>query len=129
MVYLFYFYLRYQAQAQMNRIYNNKLPVYRRIGVLKLYDKRDDLSFLIVHFPFICSNIPAAPVLGVYISQLIRYFRSYGSYQDFLGRGLTLTMKLLNQAFILNKLKSNHFESVTATTQTWVVAMEYMCHK
>jgi hypothetical protein len=37
----------------------------------KLYDKRDDFSVLIVNFPFICSNIPAAPAYGVYISQLI----------------------------------------------------------
>ena len=27
----------------------------------KLYDKRDDLNFTIVNFPFICRNIPAAP--------------------------------------------------------------------
>jgi len=27
----------------------------------KLYDKRDDFNFLIVNFPFMCSNIPAAP--------------------------------------------------------------------
>jgi hypothetical protein len=37
----------------------------------KLYDKRDDFNFLIVNFPFICSNIPAVPAYGVYISQLI----------------------------------------------------------
>ena len=30
----------------------------------KLYDKRDDLNFPIVKFPFICSNIPAAPAYG-----------------------------------------------------------------
>jgi len=40
----------------------------------KLYDKRDDSNFHIVNFPFICSNIPAAPAYGVYISQLIRYY-------------------------------------------------------
>jgi len=34
----------------------------------KLYDKRDDFNFPIVNFPFICSNIPAAPAYGVYIS-------------------------------------------------------------
>ena len=34
----------------------------------KLYDKRDDFNFLIVNFPFICNNIPAASVYGVYIS-------------------------------------------------------------
>ena len=31
----------------------------------KLYDKRDYFNFPIVNFPFICSNIPAAPAYGV----------------------------------------------------------------
>ena len=39
----------------------------------KLYDKRDGFNFPIVKFPFICSNIPAAPSYGVYISQMMRY--------------------------------------------------------
>ena len=34
----------------------------------KLYDKRDDFSFPIGNFPFLSSNIPAAPAYGVYIS-------------------------------------------------------------
>jgi len=38
-----------------------------------------------VNFPFICSNIPEAPEYGVYISQLIRYSRACGSYQDFIA--------------------------------------------
>ena len=41
----------------------------------KLYDKRDDINFPILNFPFICSNIPAAPAYGVYIYIYIR--RSY----------------------------------------------------
>ena len=39
----------------------------------KHYDKRDDFNFPFVNFPFKCSNIRAAPVYGVHISQLIRY--------------------------------------------------------
>jgi hypothetical protein len=74
----------------------------------KLYDRRDDFNFPIVNFPFICSNIPATPAYGVYISLLIRYSRACGSYQDFLDRGLLLTRKLLNQGFLLVKLKSSH---------------------
>jgi hypothetical protein len=64
-------------------------------------------NFLILNLPFtsIC-NIPAAPAYGVYISQLIRYSRACGSYQDFIDRGLLLTRKLLNQGFLLVKLKS-----------------------
>ena len=73
----------------------------------KHYDKRDYFNFPIVNFPFICSNIPAAPAYGVYLSQLIRYSRACGSYQDFFDRGLLLTRKLLNQGFLLVKLKSS----------------------
>ena len=77
-----------------------------RLGT-KLYDKRDDFNFSIMNFPFICSNIPAAPAYGVYISHMIRYSRTCGSYQDFLDRVLLLTRKLLNQGFLLVKLKSS----------------------
>ena len=73
----------------------------------KLYDKRDALIFTIVNFPFICSNIPSAPTYEAYISQLIRYSRACGSYQNFLDRGLLLARKLLNQRFLWVKLKSS----------------------
>ena len=56
----------------------------------KLYDKRDDINFPIVNFPFICSTIPAAHAIGVYISQMIGYSRACGSYRDFLDRGSCL---------------------------------------
>jgi hypothetical protein len=46
----------------------------------------------------------------VYISQMIRYSRACGYYQDFLDRGLLLTRKLLNQGFLLAKLKSSHIK-------------------
>ena len=84
----------------------------------KLYDKKDDFNFPIVNFSFICSNIPAVPAYGVYISQLIRYSRACGSYQDFLDRGLLLTRKLLNQGFLSVKLKSSLItEFVTRMTR------------
>jgi hypothetical protein len=53
----------------------------------KLYDKTDDFNIPIVNFLSICSNFPAAPAYGVYISQMIRYSRACGSYQDFLIEG------------------------------------------
>jgi hypothetical protein len=49
----------------------------------KPYNKRDDLNFPIVNFPFICSNIPAALAYGVYISQMIRYSRACGAFFRF----------------------------------------------
>jgi hypothetical protein len=74
----------------------------------KLCDKRDDFNFPIIYFPFIYSNIPAAPAYyGVYISLLMRYSRACDSYQDLLDRGLLLTRKQLNKGFLLVKLKSS----------------------
>ena len=77
----------------------------------RLYDKRDDFNFSIVNFPFICSNIPAAPEYGVYISQLIQYSRACGSYQDFFDKGLLLIRKLRSQGFRWVKLKSSLFST------------------
>jgi hypothetical protein len=73
----------------------------------KLYDKRDDFNIPILNFRFIRSTFPAAHAYGVCIAQMIRYSSACGSYQDFLDRGLLLTMKLLNQGFLLVKLKSS----------------------
>jgi hypothetical protein len=73
----------------------------------KHYNKKDYFNFPIVNFPFICSNNPAESAIGVFISQLIRYLRVCGSYQDFLDRGLLLTRKLPSQEFLLIKLESS----------------------
>jgi hypothetical protein len=59
-----------------------------------IYDKRDDLNF-----PNMCSNIPASPAYGVYISQLIRYARASSNYSDFLKRHLYLRNRLLDQGY------------------------------
>ena len=90
--------------------------------------KNDDFNFSIVNFPFLCSSLPAAPAYGVYISQLIQYSRACGSYQDFFDRALLLTRKLLNQWFLLVKLKSS-LRKFTVVTMSWLTAMEYLCHK
>ena len=41
-----------------------------------------------------CSNIPASPAYGVYISQLIRYAKASSNYFDFLKRHLHLRDRL-----------------------------------
>jgi hypothetical protein len=64
-------------------------------------------QFPIVNLPFMWSNIPAASTYGPYISLLIRYSRSCGSSQDFLDRGLLLTMRLLKQWFLVVMLESS----------------------
>jgi hypothetical protein len=47
-----------------------------------------------------CSNIPASPAYGVYISQLIRYARASSNYSDFLKRHLHLRIRLMDQGKI-----------------------------
>ena len=71
----------------------------------KHYDKRDYLNFSMMNFPFTCSNISATYV--IYASQLIRYSRACGPYQDVLVRGLQQTRKILNQWLPAVKWKSS----------------------
>jgi len=73
----------------------------------KLYDKRDDLTFPIVNFPFIGSYIPASPVYGVNISQLIGYSRACAQYSGFLDRTQLLMQKLPKQGYVAPRMKSS----------------------
>ena len=68
-----------------------------KISTKKSYDKRDDFNFKIINFPNMCSNRPASPAYGVYISQLIRNARASSNYSDFLKRHLHLRNRLLDQ--------------------------------
>ena len=47
------------------------LSIPNDIASTKIYDKRDDLDFEIVNFPFLDGDIPRSTIYGVYISQLI----------------------------------------------------------
>ena len=67
--------------------------------ITKIYDKRDDFNFKIINFRNMCSNIPASPAYGVYISQLIRYARASSNYSDFLKRHLHPKNRLLDQGY------------------------------
>ena len=51
-----------------------------------------------------CSNIPAKPTYGVYVSQLIRISRICDNYVSFVKRHLLLTERLIKQGFWYNKL-------------------------
>jgi hypothetical protein len=62
-----------------------------------LIDKTSSIK--IINFPNMCSNIPASPAYGVYISQLIRYARASSNYSDFLKRNLHLRNRLLDQGY------------------------------
>ena len=79
-------------------------------------------------FPFICSNISAAPAYGIHFSKLIRYSGTCGAYHNSLDRELLLTRKLLKPGFLLAKLRSSLRDFMIAT-MIWLTVMEYMCHQ
>ena len=62
----------------------------------KLYDKRDDFNFEIVHFYFLDGNVPCSSSWGVYISQLIRSARACSNVSEFNNGNTFLNAKLLS---------------------------------
>ena len=72
-----------------------------------IYDKRDDFNFHITNFPFLSSNIPSSPAYDVFISQLIRYTRACSSYECFILRARRLSINLLKQGYLAERLKSS----------------------
>ena len=72
-----------------------------------IYDKRDDFNFHITHFPFLSSNIPSSQAYDVFISHFIRYARACSSYECFILRARRLSSKLLQQGYLVERLKSS----------------------
>ena len=60
----------------------------------KIFEKRYELNFEIVNFPFLDGDVPCSPSFGVYISQHIRFVRVCSNVDDFNNRNLYLTAKL-----------------------------------
>jgi len=82
-----------------------KIQYYRGQLKFSIYDKREDFNFEIVNFPFMDSCIPKKSALGVYYSQLIRYFRLNSEFLGFKIRCKQLANKLLNQGYSKHDLK------------------------
>ena len=63
------------------------------------YFEVEFIYFKIINFPNMCSNIPAYPAYGGYISKLILYARTSSNFSDILKRHLHLRNKLLDQGY------------------------------
>ena len=81
------------------------LSISNDIISTKIYDKRDDFDFVIVNFPFL-DDVPRSTSYGVYISQLIRFARTYSYVADFNTRNKLLTQKLLKQGYQYHNLRN-----------------------
>ena len=86
----------------------------------KIFDKRDNLDFDIVNFPFIDFDVPRSIPYGAYISQLICFARMSSHVEDFNTPNKVLTAKLLRQGYRYHKLRKafsnfyrRHFDLVS----------------
>ena len=69
----------------------------------KIYDKRDNLDFDIVNFPFLDGDVPRSASYGVYISQLIRFAQASSHADVFNTRNKVLTAKLPDKGIYIIK--------------------------
>ena len=68
-------------------------------------NKRDEIDFDIVNFPFLDGDVPCSTSYGVYIFNLIRFAQMSSHVDDFNTRNKVLTAKLLRQGYIYLKLR------------------------
>ena len=80
------------------------LAIHNDIVSTKIYDKRDEVDFEIVNFPFLDGYVPESTSYGVYISQLIRFARASSDVTDFSTGNKLLTQKPLKQGYQYHKL-------------------------
>ena len=81
----------------------------------KIYDKRDDIDFDIVNFPFLDGDVPRRPSYGVYISKLIRFARVCSHVDDLNALNKCLTAKILKQGYRYHKLRKAFFKVLSPT--------------
>ena len=75
-----------------------------------IYDRRNNLDFEIVNFPFLDGDVSCSTSYGVYISQLIRFSRAFSHFADFNTCNKLLTQKLLKRGYRYHKLHITYSE-------------------
>jgi len=122
----------YLIELEINNITKKQLILFHtltytlkqtaRVGLERNFTTKEMISISHLHV----ATFQQHQHMGVFISQLVRYSRACGSYENFLDSGLQLATKLLKLGFLVVKLKSSlwkfydrHADSVT----------EYLCYK
>ena len=94
----------YPAELQLNKVNSSdteapfldfNLSISIGTFYTKIYDKRDDLDFDIVNFPFLDGDVPRRTSYGVNISQHICFARASSNLSDFSCRNKALIAKPL----------------------------------
>ena len=71
------------------------ISIVERCFIVEVYDKRDDFPFNIVQYAPKCSNMSRDVLIGVFGSQLVRFFRICNLFEGFRKR-----VELMLNAFI-----------------------------
>ena len=75
-----------------------------------LPDKREDFPFDIVQFMPANSNVARSTLLGVFSSQLVRFFRICNNFTSFQYRVTCLVDSFINLGFCKTLMKSNFLQ-------------------
>ena len=87
-----------------------ELSIINGIVSSTIYDKRYDLNFEIVHFPFLDRNFPCSLSYCVYILQLIHVAKVWSNVNDVNNRNQVLTAKLQKQGYQYHKLYKTFYK-------------------
>ena len=79
-------------------------------GHTSVYDKKENLGFPIVNFPWLSGDVPRLPSYCAH-SQLVRFASCCSSVLDFHSKNLQITYKLLTQGYIYITSFEKHLES------------------
>ena len=97
-----------------------KIDPSERVANTTLFDKRRTFNFDIVNFPDLSGCIPSCMAYGIILSQLLRYYKSCTSTNDFKFNCSLLFQKVLSQSYtmynIMNKVRSfskKHLKPIT----------------
>ena len=105
----------YPTEFQLNRANSSdtetpfldlNLCISNGTASTKIYDKRDDIDFDIVNFPFLGAMSPGVPHMG-YTYFSIRFARASSNLGDFNCRNKALAVKLLRQGYRYFKLRKS----------------------
>ena len=91
---------------------------------IEVYDKRDEFPFTINSYPHTSSNISEKCAINIYTAQLIRIARICTHPEYFHTRHKTITQKLIQNGFNINRLK-NKFKQFTIKHESLLTKYKY----
>ena len=91
--------------------------------VYKLYDKRDEFKFFVVHMPDRSSDIPSCIFYGTIMSEIIRIVRSALLLDDLVPRIGALVIRMLNQGADRWKILHQYKKKPSEITPKYLISL------